>query len=72
MHLTARMQNDFVEARKLDPEKVTPDDFARLITTTRLHAASMLTADLSEEHYDHVKAIETKRVERTRAKQVEI
>ena len=49
---------------------ITADDFSRWLTCARLHAASTLAAEVTFEHYAHVKQMDMARIERLRAQQV--
>merc|ERR1711991_1265551 len=49
--LSKRAQEDFVVSRQQDAS-VSADDFARLLTCTRLVAASMLATAEGAEHYE--------------------
>ena len=69
--LSKRAQEDFVAARQQDAS-VSADDFARLLTCTRLVAASMLAATEDSEHYEHAKALEAMRTARLRSRDVEL
>ena len=48
------------------------DDFARLLTYTRLVAASMLATAEGAEHYEKAKALEAMRTARMRSRDVEL
>lgn len=61
--VSTALQNDFVAMRKAK-QLVSPDDFAHLLTLTRLHAASLLATQIDESHYARAKAIEALRMER--------
>ena len=48
------------------------DDFARLLTLTRLVAASALAPAVTMEHYAHAKALEMARCARVRSREVAV
>jgi len=64
--LAASLQEDFVASRAKEPD-VTAQDFSHWLTCTRLHAASMLAAEVTFDHYAHVKQLDVARRERLRA-----
>jgi hypothetical protein len=69
--LSQLAQDEFVTARQADPS-VNADDFARLLTLTRLVAASALAPAVTMEHYAHAKALEMARCARVRTREVAV
>jgi len=64
-------QDDFVAARQVD-SSVSADDFARLLTVSRLVAALALAPSVSMEHYTHAKQLEAMRAARVRSREVAV
>jgi len=67
----SQLQEDFVRSRAEKPE-ITAGDFSRWLTYMRLHAASMLSAEITDEHYRYIKQLERARCERLNARQVSV
>ena len=64
-------EDEFVAARQADPS-VSAEDFARLLTCTRLLAASSLAPDVTFEHYQHAKTMEAARLARLNSSEVAV
>ena len=69
--VSKRAQEDFVNARQVNP-KVTADDFGRLLTCTRLVAAAALSTSADSTHYEHAQRLEQARLARLSSREVPI
>ena len=58
-------------ARQADAS-VSADDFARLLTLSRLVAASALAPAVEHEHYEHAKQLDAARIARVSSREVAV
>ena len=69
--LSRLAQDEFVAARQADAS-VSADDFARLLTLSRLVAASALAPAVEHEHYEHAKQLDAARIARVSSREVAV